>query len=93
MGLVNKIVEFVSGVKAEKSTSRSTHYYIYPRTKDNKRTGQTLCVLLHDGKIFHGMSTCSKDDQFCKDTGRKIALIRAQSSVQRYEARKLKGLE
>lgn len=92
MGLLSKIVDKLTGAadNAAKDNSRASHYFIYPRNKDGKRTGQTLCVLLHEGKMFHGMSTCSKEDQFCKDTGRKIALIRAQSSVQRYEARKLR---
>lgn len=105
MSLVSKLTEIISGtskveenkveeVKPEqKSTGRTSHYYVYIKDKNGKRTGQTLCLMAHDGKVFHGMSTCSKEDQFNKDTGRKIALIRAQGSVQRYEARKLKGLK
>ena len=91
MGLLNKIMVTVFGNNENTvtpPTSRGSMYYIYPKNKEGKRTGQTLCVLLHDGRIFHGLSTCSKEDQFCRSTGRKIALIRAQGAVSRYEARK-----
>lgn len=82
MDLLNKIVEKVIG------SSRTSHYFIYPRNKDGKRTGQTICVLLHDGRIFHGISTCSKDDQFSRETGRDLAVKRAQDCVKRFELRK-----
>lgn len=88
MGLLDKISAAVFGEKSSSETSRKSHYFIYPRNKEGKRTGQTLCVLMHDGRIFHGMSTCSNDDQFCKTTGRNLALTRAQQCVERYERRK-----
>lgn len=94
MGLLNKLMTVVFGSDEESSaslSSRSSQYYIYPKNKEGKRTGQTLCVLLHDGRIFHGLSTCSDKDQFCRDTGRQIALSRAQNSVVRYKARKIRG--
>lgn len=80
----------VFGVKKDTSVnnSRTTHYFIYPRDKAGKRTGQTICILLHEGKMFHGISTCSEEDQFCKKTGREVALQRAERSVALYESRK-----
>lgn len=92
MSLLRKLAVAVLGGKTnETPCSRTSHYFIYPRNKEGKRTGQTVCVLLHDNRIFHGISTCSKDDQFCKDTGRNLALERANDSVRRYEIRKSRG--
>lgn len=88
MGMVNKILDAVLGRKDETS-GRDSHYFIYPRDKEGKVTGQTICVMLHDGKIFHGMSTCSKEDQYCKKTGRELARDRVLARIQRYEI--LKG--
>lgn len=64
-----------------------THYYIYPRDKNGKRTGHTICVLLKEGKIFHGTALCSGQDQFSRVEGRQIALERAEEAYDRYIAR------
>lgn len=89
MGLLGKICTSLFGSEpVVKETSRKSHYFIYPRNKEGKRTGQTLCVVLHDGRIFHGLSTCSQADQFNKNTGRELALNRAKQCVERYERRK-----
>jgi len=40
--------------------------------------GETLCfVYLGGGEPYVGWAHCSKQDQFCKETGRKVALARA----------------
>lgn len=52
-------------------------YFIYPRDKSGKRTGHTICVLIRDGKIFHGTALCSGTDQFARKTGRILATERA----------------
>lgn len=61
-----------------------SHYYIYPRDKRGVRTGHTICVLLKDGKIFHGTALCSIKDQFSRAEGRKRALERAEETYSRY---------
>ncbi len=63
------------------------HYYIYTRNKHGKLTGHTICVLLKEGKIFHGVANCSETDQFSKKTGRKLALQRAEDCYDRYVER------
>jgi len=42
--------------------------------------GQTICEITEKGTknvLFSGSSLCSSRDNFCKETGRKIALARA----------------
>ena len=60
------------------------HYYIYPTDKNGNRTGHTICVLLKDGKIFHGMALCSEEDQFEFKVGREKAKTRAEEAYQRH---------
>lgn len=68
--------------------SRSDHYFIYVRDKNGVRiTGHTICVMVRDGKIFHGTSLCSKKDNFNYETGRELALKKALESYRRYEER------
>lgn len=48
--------------------------------KDKKVSTVTICSILKDGSIapaVQGFSTCSREDDFCKDKGRKISLTRA----------------
>lgn len=66
--------------------NRDDHYYIYVRDKNGNRvTGHTICVLVRDGKIFHGTAICSDKDQFSYETGRKLALEKALGTYNRYE--------
>lgn len=60
------------------------HYYIYPTDKNGNKTGHTICVLMKDGKIFHGTSLCSPNDQFQYARGREIAMERALSAYERH---------
>ena len=62
-------------------------YFIYPEDKNGQRTGHTICVVVKDGKIFHGMSLCSPDDQFEYAKGRELSLERANEAHVRFEAR------
>ncbi len=70
------------------------HYYIYTRDKHGKLTGHTICVMMIDGKIFHGTAVCSEDDHFEYKKGRETSLARCQAAYQRYlercEAKKAK---
>ena len=69
---------------------RDDHYYIYVRDKNGNRiTGHTICVLVREGKIFHGTALCSEKDQFCYDTGRKLALEKALKTYNNYEERRM----
>ena len=63
-------------------------YFIYPRDHHGELTGHSICVMIHGGKIFHGSSYCSPDDQFDKKLGRELAHRRALASIQKYEDRK-----
>lgn len=66
-----------------------SHYYIYPKDKHGNKTGHTICVLIKDGKIFHGMSLCSAEDQFAYTKGRELSLVRAEEAFTRFEARQI----
>lgn len=74
----------VSILKGDSMNSRKTHYFIYPRDKSGKRTGQTIAILIHEGKAFHGLAMCSEEDSFCKATGRELALERAYEALERH---------
>jgi hypothetical protein len=39
--------------------------------------GQTVCAMKIDGNEYIGLAFCSKQDNFCKESGRKIAVLRA----------------
>ena len=72
-------------------TSRDDHYYIYVRDKNGNRvTGHTICVMVHDGKIFHGTALCSDSDQFSYEKGRELAKEKALASISRFEERNKK---
>lgn len=60
------------------------HYYIYPTDKNGNRTGHTICVLLKDGKIFHGTTLCSPEDQFEYKVGREKSKARAEEAYARH---------
>lgn len=65
---------------------RSDHFFIYPKTKTGKNTGHTICVLLSEGKMYHGVAVCSETDQFTKAIGREIAYSRAKAECDRLQA-------
>lgn len=54
-----------------------TEYFIYPRDKQGKRTGHTICVLAREGRIYHGTALCAATDQFAFKRGRELAKERA----------------
>jgi hypothetical protein len=62
-----------------------THYFIYPRDKKGQRTGHTICVIMRDGKIFHGSALCSDGDQFEFKRGRQLAMERALEVYSRHQ--------
>ena len=47
--------------------------------------GKTLCFL---NDILKGVATCSMDDHYCKETGRKVSMRRAIQDLPR-QTRKL----
>jgi len=71
--------------------SRTDHYFIYPRNKNGERTGHTICVLIRNGKVFHGTSLCSENDQFELKTGREISKARAEEAYNRHILRNASG--
>ena len=67
--------------------------FVYDRwDNDAEETrGRTICDITEKGTkkvLFSGISLCSSRDNFCKETGRKIALTRAISRLPR-EVRQL----
>ncbi len=65
-------------------SKRDNHYFIYPVDEKKKKTGHTICVILRDGMIFHGISLCSKKDNFSKKEGRLLAFDRAMKEYTEY---------
>ncbi len=53
-----------------------TDYIILPRG------GMTNAVIQKDGKIYAGAARCSDKDNYCKSTGRKVALARAMAKCE-----------
>ena len=43
----------------------------------NAKGGQTVCAMKIDGQEYIGLAFCSKQDNFSKKAGRKIAMLRA----------------
>lgn len=64
--------------------NRKDHYFVYIYDKNGKRTGHTICLLLRDGKMFHGESLCANTDQFNKKIGRQIAFNRAMEAFNKH---------
>lgn len=64
--------------------NRRELFYIYPRDKRGKRTGHTICIIQKEGKMFHGVTLCSPNDNFSKAEGRKRAQERALEAYQRH---------
>lgn len=54
----------------------SLDYTILPRG------GATNVVIQKDGKSFDGMAVCSDKDNYCRATGRKVALARAMAKCE-----------
>lgn len=49
---------------------------VYPRVNSPKgRTTEVIMEIM--GKRYFGTSVCGKSDNFCKKTGRKLAILRA----------------
>jgi hypothetical protein len=69
--------------------ARRDCYYHYPKDKNGKYTGHTLCMLLKDGLIYHGEALCASEDHFTKSIGRKLAYERA---IEAYEASKRRSM-
>jgi hypothetical protein len=46
------------------------------------RGGATNVVLQKDGKQFSGVALCSDKDNYCRSTGRKVALARAMAKCE-----------
>lgn len=62
------------------------HYRIEFAHEKEKR--ETFCFLYRDwALISSGMATCAPSDNFCKSTGRRIAMTRALKSFPREERR------
>jgi len=40
----------------------------------------TTCTLVVKNKVHTGIARCSKEDSFCRDTGRKVSLSKALQS-------------
>jgi hypothetical protein len=47
----------------------------------SSRGGRTIAVLTHNGKVVSGVALCALEDNYCKKSGRKIALKRAMLQV------------
>ncbi len=61
-----------------------TEAYHYTKDKHGRRTGNTVCVLLREGRIFFGEAICSSEDQFARYKGREVAKRKAQDSYARW---------
>lgn len=46
------------------------------------RGGATNVTLVKDGKAYGGIALCSDKDNYCKSTGRKVALARAMAKCE-----------
>ncbi len=46
------------------------------------RGGATHVALIKDGKSYAGIAVCSDKDNYCKSTGRKVALARAMAKCE-----------
>lgn len=61
--------------------------YHYTKNKNGKRTGNTVCVLVKEGRIFFGEAICSPEDQFSRAKGREVAKKKAYFSYARWIAK------
>jgi hypothetical protein len=56
----------------------SYNRYVNQDTNEvNPKGGQTVCAIKIDGNEYIGLAFCSREDNFCKKKGRKIAMLRA----------------
>ncbi len=46
------------------------------------RGGATNAIIQKDGKSFYGVAVCSDKDNYCRSTGRKVALARAMAKCE-----------
>jgi len=60
---------------------KEPYYVRWRHTRDDY--GETDCYIMHeDGEIIdYDVAICAADDQFCKDTNRKISLQRTLKRV------------
>ena len=58
-------------------STRTSQFFIYPRDCEGNLTKNVICVILREGKMYHGEATCSKKDNFSKKLGRELAFNRA----------------
>lgn len=65
----------------EKLMIKPDHFFIYPKDKNGKPTGHTICIYQRDGKNFIGEAICSEADTFNKQKGRELALSRAMQKA------------
>lgn len=66
-------------MKEKLDMTKPDHFFIYPKDKNGKPTGHTICIYQRDGKNFIGEAICSESDTFNKQKGRELALERAMS--------------
>ena len=72
-------------------TNRKDHYFIYLKDKNGNRTGHTICVIIRDNMIFHGITICSASEQFNKKVARQLSFERALQQYNRYLVRCSEG--
>lgn len=65
------------------TNSRTDHFFVYPKDKQGNYLGVTICVLLRDGRMYHGEALCSENDQFNKNVGRRLSYDRAYNEYVR----------
>ena len=46
-----------------------------------REEGITTCIVLVKNKVFQGISRCSNGDNYCRNTGRKVAMSKAMSKT------------
>lgn len=57
----------------------------FKHTPDLRRQRSTICEIFIDGRLTHfGQAVCSRKDQFCRKTGRRLAFNRAVQQLPRY---------
>lgn len=53
----------------------------HERDSNGNHTGRTIAIIWKGDHRFVGVSECSEKDQFCKATGRYLALSRARGAM------------
>src|SRR5216684_3179493 len=76
-------LNYLNLMKENNLMSKPDYFFIYPKDKNGKPTGHTICIYQRDGKNFIGEAICSEQDVFNKEKGRKLSLDRAMSKAVR----------